>query len=162
MNAVKRIPWWSDHRRYLEETASVAVRFQEVDATQIVWHGHYASYFEVGRRAFGKRWDLDYPLFLQHGVIAPLVHLGIDYRSPARLDDLLAVTVRLVEPVGAKLEFEYELARADDGRRVATGTTVQVFTDLSGNLQLTPPPFLVERLKRWEPSWKPPRIPASR
>jgi acyl-CoA thioester hydrolase len=162
VSTIRRTPRPSDHRRYLEESASVVVRFQEVDATQLVWHGHYATYFEVARRAFGRRWDLDYPLFVRHGIIAPLVHLELDYRSPARLDDVLDATARLVEPASAKLEFEYDIVRASDGRLLATGASVQVFTDLEGTLLLTPPGFLVERLQRWEPSWNPPRNPAPR
>jgi acyl-CoA thioester hydrolase len=162
MNVLKRNLRPSDRHRYLEASDTVEVRFQEVDVTQLVWHGHYVSYFEVARRAFGKRWDLDYPLFVEHGVVAPLVHLELDYRAPARLGDVLQATARLVEPEGARLEFEYDIARASDGRLLATGASVQVFTDLQGTLLLTPPAFLVDRLTRWEPSWKPPRTTASR
>jgi acyl-CoA thioester hydrolase len=160
MGATKRIPRLCDHRRHLEASTRFEVRFHEVDVTQFVWHGHYITYFEVARRAFGRRWDLDYPLFLSSGSIAPLVHIEVDYRAPARMDDVLEATARLAEPTGAKLEFEYEVVRPADGRTLATGSSIQVFTDLNGNLQLTPPAFLVERLKRWEPSWKPPRMPA--
>jgi acyl-CoA thioester hydrolase len=161
MSPTPRGPRWSERRRFLEETTGVAVRFQEVDTTRVVWHGHYLTYFELARRAFGRRWDLDYPLFLDQGVIAPLVHVEADYRAPARLDDALEATARLVEPESAKLEFEYEIVRPADGRLLATGASVQVFTDLEGTLLLTPPAFLAERLTRWEPSWKPPRKPAS-
>ena len=31
------------------------VRFEEVDALGMVWHGRYPSYFEDGRIAFGDR-----------------------------------------------------------------------------------------------------------
>ena len=37
-------------RPYLEETTTVRVRFQAVDSLRSVWHGHYVSYFEEGRR----------------------------------------------------------------------------------------------------------------
>ena len=39
----------------------------------VVWHGHYLAYFEEGRRAFGRRYDLDYPVFRANEVVAPLV-----------------------------------------------------------------------------------------
>jgi acyl-CoA thioester hydrolase len=147
----------SDERRHLEEKTSVRVRFQEIDATQVVWHGHYVAYFEDARRAFGRRFGIDYPDFIRNNVVAPLVRLAIDFRSPARNDDLLEVTARLCESQGAKLEFEYEVVRAPDRKLLATGESVQVFTAFDGTLMLTPPEFLRERLRQWEKSWMPPR-----
>jgi acyl-CoA thioester hydrolase len=140
-------------RPYLEETTPVRVRFQEVDSLRIVWHGHYVSYFEEGRRAFGRRFGLDYPVFLEHHLAAPVVQLSVNYLAPARMNDVLAVTARLFRSEAAKLEFAYEIRRSGEDLVLATGSTVQAFTTLDGELILQPPPLLVERYRQWESLW---------
>ena len=35
------------------------VRFCEVDSYQMVWHGHYITWFEVGRNELASRFGLD-------------------------------------------------------------------------------------------------------
>ncbi len=138
-------------RPYLEETVTIRVRFNEVDALHIVWHGHYAGYFEEARRAFGRRYGIDYPDFLHHNIAVPVVNLWIDYLLPAGLDDTLCVTARLYQSTNAKIEFTYELFRGN--ARLATGGTVQVFTTPDGELVLAPPPFIQELYRQWEGLW---------
>ena len=43
------------------------VRFSEVDAMQIVWHGAYPLYFEDAREAFGARYGLEYMTIAREG-----------------------------------------------------------------------------------------------
>ena len=38
----------------LTDRKTITVRFSEVDAMQVVWHGEYIRYFEDGRESFGK------------------------------------------------------------------------------------------------------------
>jgi len=80
----QRRPFLGDVRPYLSEATQVRVRFQEVDSMSIVWHGHYLTYFEDARRAFGRRYGLDYSVFLEHNIGAPMVSVWVDFLSPAR------------------------------------------------------------------------------
>jgi acyl-CoA thioester hydrolase len=137
----------------LEETTAIRVRFSEVDALGFVWHGHYANYFEEARRAFGRQYGIDYATFMDHAVAVPVVQLHIDFFAPVRMSDLLTVTARLRKSESAKLTFAYELRRQAEPALLAAGSTVQVFTTFSGELLLTWPPFMLERLKAWEPLW---------
>ena len=140
-------------RPYLEETTLVRVRFQEVDSLRIVWHGHYVSYFEEGRRGFGRKYGVDYAVFAEHHQAAPIVQLAVDYLAPAQMSDVLAVTARLFPSDAAKLEFAYEIRRSGKDHLLATGTTVQAFTTLDGELLLQRPPWLTELYRKWEPLW---------
>ena len=138
-------------RPYLEVRTRIAVRFHEVDSMGVVWHGHYAAYFEEARRAFGARHGVDYPEIAARGLMAPVVNLWVDYLAPVRLTDPVDVVARLFRSEGAKLEFGYEIRC--DGRLLAEGGTVQVFTSPDGTLCLAPPPFLRELYRTWEPLW---------
>jgi acyl-CoA thioester hydrolase len=144
---------------FLEESTIVRVRFNEVDLLRIVWHGHYANFFEEARRAFGRRYGVDYTVFLEHNIAVPVVQLHVDYYSPARVSDLLEVKARLLKSDAAKLNFVYEVRRTGEERLLAGGSTVQVFTTPQGELLLTWPRFMQERLREWEPLWQTPAQP---
>lgn len=120
---------------------------------QVVWHGHYVAYLEEARRALGRRYGVDYPAFFAHHTPAPVAQLRLDYLAPARLADTLTVTARLFKSEAAKLELEYEIRRQSDRSLLAFGTSLQVFTNLQGELLLTLPPFMVERYRAWETLW---------
>lgn len=133
---------------YIEERVGVRVRFQEIDTLEIVWHGHYLSYFEDARVAFGRRYGINYTDIRAAGLAAPIVRVTCDYFSPARFDDDLEVMARLYQSDSAKLEFYYEVSRRRDGVTLAAGHTVQVFADMAGDMMLTMPDFLREFYRR--------------
>lgn len=141
-------------RPFLAETTRIRVRFQEVDALQIVWHGHYVSYFEEARRAFGRKFGLDYGVFLEQGVGAPVVEMYVKYLLPARMSDLLEVTARFYRNEAPKLEFDYEVRRLGEAPVLAIGGSVQVLTNPAGELLLQPPEFLAACYRRWEGMWQ--------
>jgi len=142
-----------DDRAYLSETTQVRVRFQEVDSMSIVWHGHYISYFEDARRAFGRKYGIDYPAFVDNNVGAPIVKIWVDYLSPAMSTDMLDIEARLYKSDGAKLEFGYEVRRCETGKLLATGGSLQVFSTLKGELLLTWPEVMIRRYEDWEDLW---------
>ena len=124
------------------------VRFQEVDLLEVVWHGHYVSYFEEGRLGFGEQFGFSYQDVLAAGFIVPVVHLELDYLAPARFGDRLTVRARLHPEPAARVSFSYVVARGE--QVLATGRTVQIFTDPEGQLLMTRPPYYEEFLAKWQ------------
>jgi acyl-CoA thioester hydrolase len=135
---------------YLEHRAYLRVRFQDVDSIHVVWHGHYLSYFEHGRESFGEEFGLGYQDVKAAGVVAPVVHVSIDYLQPARFGDELTIVTRLYPSARAEIALSYEVRRASDEALLAKGRTRQVFTDLEGNLLLNQPPIMRRFLAQWQ------------
>ncbi|MBL4847036.1 MAG: acyl-CoA thioesterase [Planctomycetes bacterium] len=133
---------------FLEATAAVRVRFQEVDSLRIVWHGHYMTYCEEGRLAFGREFELGYDDLARSELAAPIVHAELDFHAPARFGEELAVRTRLYPVPGAQLQFRYRITR--QGSLLATGFSVQAFTTLTGEPWITRPPLYTEFLQRSE------------
>ena len=44
-----------ENRTKFTTSIDLRIRFNEIDALGIVWHGHYIKYFEDAREAFGKK-----------------------------------------------------------------------------------------------------------
>ncbi|MEZ5964923.1 MAG: thioesterase family protein [Planctomycetota bacterium] len=138
--------------RFLQEVAEVRVRFQEVDSMDMVWHGHYLTYFEEGRCALGRRFGFDYSDFAVHGFMAPLVHSEVDHFAPARFGDVLQVRTRLHIDQSARIDFTYKIVRRDEPATLVLGRTVQVLTTTDGQLCMAQPRFVVDFLERWRPA----------
>lgn len=139
----------------LAVSCEVRVRFQEVDALGMVWHGHYLTYCEEGRNAFGRARGFAYRDLLANGYVAPLVHVELDYLKPARFDQRLRVTTRLHATAGARIDFTYVIAD-EHGEPLARARSVQAFTDLQGNLVLVRPAFFEALLRAWAPEMEVP------
>jgi len=124
----------------LQHSTEFRVRFNETDPLGIVWHGHYITYFEDGREAFGEAFGISYRHIQENGFLAPVVKCSCEYKSPLRHGDRATVETKFLNSPAAKLTFTYSIYGAS-GQLVATGETIQVFTDLKGELVLTNPPF---------------------
>jgi acyl-CoA thioester hydrolase len=127
--------------RSLFESITIRIRFNEVDAMGIVWHGHYIKYLEEGREALGNRFGLNYLSVYDKGYTIPLVKTVCDFKKPLRYGDQAIVHTRLINCDAAKLIYRYEIFRESDMELAATGETIQVFLNLKGELSLVNPPF---------------------
>lgn len=126
----------------LSESIIIPIRFSEVDPLNIVWHGHYAQYFEDAREAFGKKYQLSYLDLHSQGLIAPIVKLECDYKKMIQYQDIISIEITLWKTLASKLIFTYEIKNVKTSEIVAIGKTIQVYLNLSYELQLTTPDFI--------------------
>ncbi len=129
--------------------AERVVRFEEVDALSIVWHGRYPSYFEDARVLLGTKYGIGYLDFYQAGIISPIKQLHIDYQKPLRFDEPFTIEAILHWSEAARLNHEFILRNAD-GEVATTGYSVQLLLDSDGNLLMVPPPFFEDFRQRWQ------------
>lgn len=123
----------------------IKVRFNEVDAYQIAWHGHYVAWMEEARNDLAGRFGVDAAQIAAAGYLAPVVELELKYLRPARYGEQLLVRTTLLRRETATLEFRCDIL-GEDGKLSATGRTVHVLTDLDGVLQYRLPQPIAERL----------------
>lgn len=101
------------------------VRYPETDRMGVAHHTSHFVWFELGRTELMRDAGCTYgALEDEDGVFFPVTEAGAEYAAPARYDEELAIATRLAEVRGARVRFEYEITRVEDGRVVATGFTV--------------------------------------
>lgn len=122
----------------------VPVRFSEVDALGIVWHGHYLKFFEDGREAFGKQYELGYLDIHRQQFLVPLVSIHVDFKRTVKYGENIIIETTYTDCPAAKIIFNYKLYRSSDMELVATGASIQVFMDLKQELYITQPEFFME------------------
>lgn len=90
----------------------VRVYYEDTDSGGVVYHANYAKYMERARtellRSFGFEQDR---LIRDDGVLFAVRSLSLEYHRPARFNDLLQVSARVVEPGRASVIFEQEIRR---------------------------------------------------
>lgn len=130
--------------KILTTIKDINVRFSEVDAMNIVWHGNYAKYFEDAREAFGNQYNIDYLTMYNNGFYAPLVDLSFKYKSPIFYGHKVRIEITFRNSNAAKIVFDYIITNLTTNQIACTGSSTQVFMDLEYNLQWTNPDFFVE------------------
>jgi len=120
----------------------IRVIYGDTDRMGVVYYANYLRYFEAGRNEFIRAKGLRYRDFEKaHGLMLPVVEAAVQYRSPARYDDLLAVETSLVEVGRASARFQYRVVR--DGELLATGHTLHACVDLEGHVRRLPPELAI-------------------
>src|SRR5439155_19915533 len=114
-----------------EHEIQIRVRYSETDAMGYLHHGHYFSYFEMGRTALLRAQGGNYRTMEEGGQFMVVVNIECKYRRPARYDDLLTLKTRVARVTPAKLEHEYKLFR--EGELLTEARSTLACVDRNGN-----------------------------
>jgi acyl-CoA thioester hydrolase len=90
----------------------VRVYYEDTDAAGVVYYANYLKFMERARTEWLA--DLGFPLAAferDHGVVFVVHRCEIDYRTPARLNDSLEVTVELAKRGAAFLVARQDVRR---------------------------------------------------
>ncbi|OKP98349.1 thioesterase family protein [Paenibacillus sp. P46E] len=90
---------------------SFRVRYQETDQMGVVYHANYLSWFESGRTEMFRGLGFAYRTLENMGVLLPVTAADLQFKSPARYDDLVAVYARLTTFSALRVVYEYEIRR---------------------------------------------------
>ena len=133
----------------LKATRPLNIRFSEIDAMRVVWHGVYVKFLEDAREFFGQQYGLGYDLIESNGFFAPIVDMSIKYKQPLFYGMKPEITAIYQPTLSAKIVFDYEIRNTKDNSLVATAHSVQVFMDHDYQLVWEPPEFY----KDWKNKW---------
>jgi acyl-CoA thioester hydrolase len=116
------------------------VRWMECDAQRIVFNGAYLGYLEVGQAEYFRNLGFSIYRIAQRGYFdSAVVRTVLEFKSPARVDDILDLYVR-VGPIGnTSLHLHVEIYPQLSDRLLSTLEAVYVgFHVESGTTQPVP------------------------
>jgi acyl-CoA thioester hydrolase len=82
----------------------------------------------------------------ENGVMLPVVSLSMNFKKPARYDDLLTVKTILKSQTSVKIEFDYEIYN-ENKELLTTGFSMLVFVDRNTGRPILPPDYVSEKIK---------------
>jgi tol-pal system-associated acyl-CoA thioesterase len=93
----------------------VRVYFENTDAGGVVYHAEYLKFLERARTEWLRHLGFDHhALARDHRVVFVVTGANVDFAKPARLDDNLAVSVRLESLGKVRCVFAQEVRRDDE------------------------------------------------
>ena len=129
-----------------EHQIKVRVRYSETDQMSVVYHGNYIPYFEMGRVEWLRNKGISYKSLELSGIALPIISMTINYKKPARYDDLLTVITKFKSQSAVKIEFDCEI-RNENEELLTTACFLLVFVDLKTGKPIAPPNYILEVLK---------------
>jgi acyl-CoA thioester hydrolase len=115
-----------------QSISRVRVRYAETDKMGVVYYSNYFVWFEVGRTDLLRQSGWSYREMEVDGYALPVIDAHCAYLESAKYDDDLEVRTvgTMMSPV--RVQFTYEIVRASDGARLATGATIHATLDRRG------------------------------
>lgn len=123
----------------------VRVRYSETDQMGVVYHGNYIPYFEIGRVEWLRNKGVSYKIMEESGVALPIVSMTLNYKKPARYDELLTVTTAFKSQTSVKVEFDCEIHN-EKNELLTTAHFILVFVDLLTGKPIQPPQYIKDIL----------------
>ena len=98
-----------------EFTVPVRVYYEDTDAGGVVYYANYLRFLERGRTEFMRALGYDLGVLARDpGILFVVAGVEVDYRRPARHDDLLAVSVAVAERGRAGMTFAQQVRRGTE------------------------------------------------
>ena len=129
----------------LEDQVEIRVRYSETDQMGVVYHANYIPYFEIGRVEWLRNRGISYKSMEEAGIALPIVSMSINYKKPARYDDLLNVKTIFKSQSSVKIEFDCEIA-SSEGELLTTAHFVLVFVNVKTGRPTSPPNNILQLL----------------
>jgi len=133
-------------------SAEATPQFYDLDPMNIVWHGHYPRFLELGRVAVMKLIGYNYEEMVESGFAWPIIEMRMRYARPMKLNVPVKITAGIVEWENA-LRITYSIVDATSGERVMRASTSQVALRIGTSEMLwVTPAVLHEKLAPYLPS----------
>jgi len=94
---------------YLEKK----IHYHDTDAGGIVYYGSYLEHLEEARTEYCGAKGIDIAEHAANGFVFPVVHLEIDYKSPAKYGDTIRVYTRPEKIGSASVCYLQEIKKGD-------------------------------------------------
>ncbi|MPZ51145.1 MAG: YbgC/FadM family acyl-CoA thioesterase [Acidimicrobiia bacterium] len=121
-------------------TATVKVRFYELDPYDHVNHVNYLRYFETARVEFLSELGFGLDVMKDRDLAIVVVELHARFTGQAKLHDVIEVTTEVGEASGAVSTWHQRMTLDDDP--IAEIDIKAAFTSLEGKARRIPPEFL--------------------
>ncbi|MFZ4058643.1 MAG: acyl-CoA thioesterase [Ferruginibacter sp.] len=129
-----------------QTTTNIRIHYALTDQMGVVYHGHYAQFYEIGRGEAIRTLGYTYKDIEAMGIIMPVVDIHSKFLRPAKYDDLITVKTTLQElPVHHKIVFQHEIFNEQE-ELLNVGTVTLYFMEAKTMKRCAMPEALAQKL----------------
>jgi acyl-CoA thioester hydrolase len=122
------------------------ILYAHTDVMGVVNNVRYLEFFEAGRNELMRSMGYPYPQLEAQNIALPLVEAHINFKTPARYDDMIRIVATLKDLPSVRIKIDYEIFVED--RLVATGYTTHSFLDLKKFKPVRPPKDFMDVVRK--------------
>ena len=108
------------------------IRYSMTDHFGVVYYARYLDMLEAGRTEILRENSITYSDYEKKGIFAPVVKVEVEFKQPARYDDILILETKIEKIGNSSVEFSYKFHKKSDNTLVATAKTINVFITKKG------------------------------
>lgn len=127
-------------------TLLLRVRYGECDAQHVVFNARYGDYADIAMNEFLRAVVGGYDKLLAAGLDTQVVRLETDFRSPARFDEVLAVTVETTSVGNTSFVLTMQMTQHGSDRLIATTAATYVMVTAKVHQKVRVPDDIRARL----------------
>ena len=116
-------------QQHPQHTIHIRVRYPECDPMGYLHHSRFLQYFEMGRVELLRAIGFSYADMERDGVFFVVAKVEVKFKAPARYDDELTLTTKVVRQTHVRIDHAYELKRGETILAEATTTIACVGRD---------------------------------
>ncbi len=125
---------------------TLRILYAHTDVMGVVNNVRYLEFFEAGRNELMRSMGYPYPQLEAKNVALPLVDAHINFKTPARYDDMIRIVATLKEMPTVRIKIDYEIFVGE--RIVVTGYTTHSFLDLKKFRPVRPPEDFMDVVRK--------------
>ena len=103
------------------------VRYSDTDHFGVVYYARYLDWFEAGRTEILREHGTNYADLEKKGVFAPVVEVKVNYKVPAKYDQIVIVETEIEKIGNTSIKFNYKVFNKENMKLLAEAYTVNVF-----------------------------------
>ncbi|MEO6454169.1 MAG: thioesterase family protein [Ginsengibacter sp.] len=128
---------------------SIRIHYALTDQMGIVYHGHYAQFYEIGRTEAIRSLGYTYKDIEVMGIIMPVTNIHSKFLRPAKYDDLITVKTTLREmPHHHKIIFHSEIYN-EQNELLNVGDVTLYFMEAKTMKPVQMPEILKEKVAKY-------------
>lgn len=110
----------------------------------MVYYANYLKYFERARTDYLEQRGLSVPQLAKDGTIFMVIRAELDYKSPARLGETLAIETTFSDNGKASFLFSHVIREKLSGRVIVEGSATLVVTSPDNKVKRADPELLAK------------------
>src|SRR5262245_66179744 len=107
----------------------IRVRFADSDLQSIVFNSNYLTYYDVAWTEYFRAIGYEWKDLISLGVDTVLSRTTMEFKSPARFDEILEVYTRISKIGTTSLTFEFAIYPQGEDRLINSATSLYVCVD---------------------------------
>ncbi len=120
-------------------THFLRVRYSECDAQRVVFNAKYAEYIDIAATEFSRAIWGEHEKLLEQGIDNLVVSLTLNWRAPARFDDVLAIKIKPIKIGNTSFSLQLDFHQLGSDNSLADAQITYVMVDAKNYQKISIP-----------------------